>query len=212
MILEKIQKDLETLYAFKLDQNVKNFLTQTGKQKGSKKVGGRFHNEALIIKQNEGDIEVALFIHPKLLQQLKADNPYANLNLGNLEPFLIATEGVSHFLYFISRAEKQLPVTQLEMELQAEVDKYLLACFLYYHQHKIIPPFLFSTLFENFRWHNELSNEEISRYKKANALAAKFCNHLQTHYLRTKRWQELLEVVRQFYHMNHWAKIRSLTP
>ncbi len=212
MILEKIQKDLETLYAIQLDQNVKNFLTQTGHQKGTQKIGSRFQQEALFIRQNGNDVEVGLFFHPKLLQKLKTDNPYTRLNTSNLEPFLTATEGVSHFLYFLSRAEKELPVTQLEMEVQAEVDKYLLTCFLYYHQHHTLPLFLFPALFENFRWHEALTPEEKERYEKANTLAARFCNHLETHYLRAKRWQALLGAARQFYRLNHWAKIRLLTP
>ena len=35
-----------------------------------------------------------------------------------------ATEGVSHFLYLVFRAENDTTVSQLELELQAEVDKY----------------------------------------------------------------------------------------
>ncbi len=35
-------------------------------------------------------------------------------------------EGVSHFLYLAERARRELPTTQLELELQAEVDKYVL--------------------------------------------------------------------------------------
>ena len=35
-------------------------------------------------------------------------------------------EGVSHFVYVADRARRKLPATQLELELQAEIDKYVL--------------------------------------------------------------------------------------
>src|SRR6185436_5100246 len=35
-------------------------------------------------------------------------------------------EGVSHFVYVAERARRGLPATQLELELQAEIDKYVL--------------------------------------------------------------------------------------
>ena len=35
-------------------------------------------------------------------------------------------EGVSHFVYVADRARRNLPATQLELELQAEIDKYVL--------------------------------------------------------------------------------------
>ncbi|MCH7929016.1 MAG: ATP-binding protein [Proteobacteria bacterium] len=36
-----------------------------------------------------------------------------------------SVEGVSHFVLVAERARRELPVTQLELELQAEIDKFL---------------------------------------------------------------------------------------
>ena len=57
-------------------------------------------------------------------------DPRVHLDRENLDPFCVAAEEVSHFVYlfFCARAARQ--VTQLELELQGEVDKYLSSVFL----------------------------------------------------------------------------------
>ena len=44
-----------------------------------------------------------------------------------LPEYLLAVEGVSHFVYVMVRARAERPFSGLELELQAEVDKYLLS-------------------------------------------------------------------------------------
>ena len=43
-----------------------------------------------------------------------------------MECFCLALEGVSHFLYLIWNASFDRSVTLLEMELQAEIDKFVM--------------------------------------------------------------------------------------
>src|SRR5690606_22268107 len=49
--------------------------------------------------------------------------------LRHFEAACLATEGVSHFLYVIFRARSAGQVSQLELELQGEVDKYAAGMF-----------------------------------------------------------------------------------
>ncbi|MBI4224298.1 MAG: hypothetical protein HY609_05145 [Deltaproteobacteria bacterium] len=112
----------------------------------------------------------------------------------------------------MKKAAAQRPVTRLEMELQAEVDKYLLTVFLFFQQRGTIPDFLFAALFENFRLAPALNREEKARYRSANRLATKFCAYLDRNFLRYHRWQKVLEEARSFYGLDHWAKIAQLTP
>ena len=91
------------------------------------------------------------------------------------------------------------------MEIQAEVDKYLLTCLLFLGQGGKIPPFWLDTLFENMRFASE-------RYREANRLASKFCARLDRDCLRYRRWRQVLKQARDFYALDHWAKIAQLTP
>ena len=195
MILKEIQNNLQRLYQLEVDQNVEDFLTgegDTGK-------------ETLWIRNNGKELQIALFIDPAILQKLKRQNPFRQINGKNLNAFLIAVEGVSHFVYFLKKAVAKKPVTRLEMELQAEVDKYLLCVFLFFQQEGKVPSFLFAALFENIRLASDL-------YQEANRLASKFCARLDRDYLRTHRWPKVLEKARHFYNLDHWAKIAQLMP
>ena len=81
--------------------------------------------EQLLVCEEGGEMALALFIHPAVLQNLATHDPGHRLGEHNLGDFLLAVEGVSHFIYAAICARAERPVTQLELELQAEVDKYV---------------------------------------------------------------------------------------
>ncbi len=203
MILYQIQRQLEALYQTDIQANVEDFLIPSP---------GGLREEALFIKYSSATLEVGLFIAPAVLKTLQRHNPFTDLGSRNLKAFLMAAEGVSHFVYLLKRAQEKNPVTRLELELQAEIDKYLLACLLFSFHTRQIPPFFFSYFFEEVRWHPALGGEEKIRYAEANRLATKFCAGLDQKYLRLGLWPQLLEAARRFYRLSHWDKIRYLTP
>src|SRR6202042_170281 len=73
---------------------------------------------------------VALYRDPGLLSRLEAADPQHALTESNLADYCTALEGVSHFVYSIWGLERDLPVSLLELETQAEVDKYAVTVFL----------------------------------------------------------------------------------
>lgn len=204
MILHQIQQQLESLYQTETKENVEHFLVTAPAPK--------FKQESLLVKYTSGELAIGLFIAPKILNTLQNHNPFSSFDGHNLKAFLIAVEGVSHFVYLLKKASENNPVTQLELELQAEIDKYLLACFLFTFHRQAIPPFLFSYLFEEMQWQPSLTRKEKWRYKEANRFATKFCTHLDQQYIRYGYWTQLIETARHFYRLNHWDKIRLLTP
>lgn len=215
MILKQIQAGLEQLYQIRVEQNVESFVIDTQESKRFSPrtvIRSRLASEALLIKQSKGRIEVGLFVAKDILKTLEEHNPFTTLDWRYLKSFLVAIEGVSHFVYFLKKVSQGLPVTQLELELQAEVDQYLLVCLLTFEQTKAMPTFLFSLLFDQDDWHPSLSEKERERYREANRFATKFCAYLERNYLICHRWQNALKAARRFYHLNHWAKIAQLTP
>src|SRR5438105_8284863 len=81
-------------------------------------------DEALLVSENGNELHVALFLGEPVLAQLArgADAPWTH---ERLQGFCAAAEGVSHFLYLLHRARAHRPVSQLELEAQGELDKYL---------------------------------------------------------------------------------------
>lgn len=213
MIFKKIQNHLEALYRLSFKVDVEHFLVSRKRASANTTfIKNRLGQEALIIRQEGWEVELGLFVANPVLKELEKRDPFVAVDEKNLKPLCVAVEGVSHFLYLVKNLEENHPVTQLELELQAEIDKYLLASLLFYHQTGGVPEFLLHHLFENFHWDPSLSKPEKKRYAEANRLGAKFCTHLEQNHIRHGRWQKALEAARHFYHLDHWSKIRQLTP
>ena len=81
--------------------------------------------EQLFIAEIGDEMELALYIDPRILTALQYDRPEARLHNGNLENFCIALEGVSHFVKVVWSAQCGREVSALELEIQAEVDKFV---------------------------------------------------------------------------------------
>ena len=87
-------------------------------------------DEELLLAETADGAGVALYIDPAVLARLEASDPLGALTEENLADYCTALEGVSHFLYSIWRLECDAPVSLLELECQAEVDKYAATVFL----------------------------------------------------------------------------------
>ena len=141
--------------------------------------------EVVLVREDEhGDVELSVFLDAALLARLDAADPLTALHDDNLGDFCIALEGVSHFVHLIWRAEQARQTTRFELELQAEIDKFLLASLLLRAQRAMLaPPALHRALFECIRFHDALDEVALDRYRDANHYAGKYCRHLHRAYL-----------------------------
>lgn len=178
MPLAEMQSCLAELYSLDLHYSVDDFLiTDRMMARG---FGGacRERDEELLIVEDDGEAAVSLFVDHELIERLQQNNPVDSLSHRNLADFLVAFEGVSHFTYFAFKASKDECVTLLELELQAEVDKFIAAATLIRRQCEKIPAGLHDWLFAAPRLHTDLSEEEVERYDRANRYAARYCRRL----------------------------------
>lgn len=138
----------------------------------------------LLREDEHGDVELSVFLDAALLSRLDASDPLTALHQDNLADFCIAAEGVSHFVHLIWRAGQSRQTTQFELELQAEIDKFLLASQLLRQQQATRPPrALHGLLFEYVRFRDALDPVALRRYRDANHYAGKYCRHLHRTYL-----------------------------
>ena len=117
-------------------------------------------------------------------------------------------EGVSHFVYVADRARRGLPTTQLELELQAEIDKYMLLVFSKKSFDVELARLLHTQLYERVQFAHPEGTELGDRYRLANDLAARFVHRLQTVYAQKGRRAELRDAMARFYGMGQAEKIR----
>jgi hypothetical protein len=117
-------------------------------------------------------------------------------------------EGVSHFVYVAERARCQRPATQLELELQAEVDKYVLLVLGNERFDVGRARAVHARLYEWVRFAHPEGTEEGERYRLANDLAARLVRRVETRYAEKGRRDEMREALARFYRMGLGEKIQ----
>jgi len=167
-------------------------------------------DEALLVLESGGELHVALFLDERVLAQLdnQHDAPWSQERLSG---FCAAAEGVSHFLYLAHRAQACRQVSQLELEAQAEVDKYLAVLLqLWAVGRRSASAQLRRRLFEGAALRPGLSAAERDRYRLASALAAACTRALEARFVLTGRLDSLLREVRRLFRLSGGEKLSAL--
>ena len=188
----RLQRGLEQLYRIETDARVEDFVIDDELRR---KMGvARAPREQLLVSHDDGGLAIGLFVDRDALSNLDANDPSQRLDDRNFSDFLLALEGVSHFVYLTWRAERDHRVSALELELQAEVDKYV-TCFLLAER----ATGLRQRLFEDFAFEHDLDDEERERYRVANANAHRYSASLERRFVQRGRVADMLDELRRFY-------------
>lgn len=166
-------------------------------------------DETLYLHQDGDCLELALYVHAGVLERLEASDPFDGVTEDNLQDCCTALEGASHLLYIIWSAMRGRAVSLLELETQAEVDKFAALLVLCGRRGEVEPEALLSRLFERVRFAEGLDAERLERYASANRFAARFCRRL------SRRWlgrggaghAGLFRELRAFYRLPHARKL-----
>jgi hypothetical protein len=210
MRLAGLQDLLSDLYALDVPYRVEDFLTTDAAIAGALDESGRHMDEKLLIAENGGEAEVCLYLERDLLERLERSDPLTRLDGDNLQDFLTAFEGVSHFTYYAWNAELDKSVTLFEMELQAEVDKFVATTRLLLRQDRRLPCGLHHWLFELPKLDSRLAGDELDRYRDANRYAGKYCRRLAPALARGPETEPLQRELRRFYRLSQPAKLEHI--
>jgi hypothetical protein len=198
--VDAVQNHLEAIYAVRCPHRARGFLMEAA---DAQTLGaGSGADEALLVHETEGELEVGLYLAPGLFQTL-AEGPE-----GAIGPFCQLAEGVSHFLYLSRSAELERPVSLLELEAQAEVDKFallLLRAWGYGRGRWALR--LHQGLFDGGELRTGLSADECRRYGEANRLGRAFCARLLP-FCASRRLEPLLHALRYAYRLGAEAKLQ----
>jgi hypothetical protein len=177
--LRRVQRRLERYYGLEGAPNVVEFTSVT-------REGER---EMLLIREVGEEIEMALRV------------PSGAHRVDPSDAFLQLCEGVSHFVYLAERVRVGLPTTQLELELQAEVDKFVLLV-LEAPNAGLDARGLHERLYGNVTYLHAPGTEEGERYRLANDLAARLAAKM----LR-RNAGEVRGILQKFYRAGQTGKI-----
>ena len=205
--LARVQRGLETLYRVDTGVTVDDFMIDEVAR--AHFAPARKPREQLLVCEDDGEMSLALFIDPKVLTNLAKHDPGRRLGEHNFGDFLLAIEGVSHFIYAIWCARAERPVTQLELELQAEVDKYV-TCLLTTEPEAEQSEALRHRLFVEPDYEPDLDGDERDRYRAANDNAHRYAAWLEETFVATRRIPEMLGELRRFYREGLAAKLARI--
>lgn len=212
MLLATLQRELEWIYEIDVPFAVQDFLI-TDRDAISEIASappGDTH-EALYLVEDEDGAAISLFIDESVLNRLAQDDPTHALHEGNLSDFCIALEGVSHFTYLAWRASHNHSVSELELEVQAEVDKFVTSAMFFGRQSSgQIPSDLNQRLFRGATYLPGLARERRARYERANDYAGRFCEGLERRYMRGREGVAMTRELRRFYRLNQRQKLRHI--
>ncbi len=210
-LLSLLQQLLQRLYHLDVEERIDDFVITDRRLAHILRGRDREVPEELLVMATGDTLELSLYLDAGLLAQQQAGEPLRRLRQTQLNGFCALLEGVSHFLYLVTRARESRAVTRLEMELQAEVDKYAVLGYLLKAQRQgTLPGWLPRRLFEAVSYHADLDAEERTRYTTANAYARRYCRRLQRRFQWAWNGTELLRELRAFHRLDQPRKLRHI--
>lgn len=157
--------------------------------------------EALLVREHEDGLEIALRV-PAM----------RDAEEHNLDSLCQIIEGVSHFVMLAERARTERATSHLELEMQAEVDKYVVLVAASASREGTFDlaksMSLRERLYDAVTFVHSEASEIGMRYRTANRAAARFVRRIEREYAESRRIDEMREKLRQFFAGNQEEKLR----
>jgi hypothetical protein len=211
-MLRPLQQLLETINDAPCGHDVRDFLI-TERKRLPRERRAQAADEELVLVERPRSRQLALYIDEAVLARLHERDPLRALDSSNIADFWTALEGVSHFSYLMWNAGHDRGVSQLELELQAEVDKYITSFWLLRAQNpQHQPRELHHLLFERTAVIPGLAPASQQLYAAASRYGARFCAALQSTLLsnRPAIRGRAISALRRFYRMGATRKVRHI--
>jgi hypothetical protein len=203
-VLRRLQLGIEALYRVETRLEVDAFLID--EEQRLRTGPRRAPREQLLLRQEDGELAMGLFVDRAALANLRRHDPARGLHDRNFADFCLAVEGVSHFVYLALAAAGHRRVSALELELQAEVDKFV-CCLLVQGP----APDLRWRLYGDVSYAADLDPEERERYRTANEEAGRYTATLERRFVREDRLEAMLAELRRFYRLSLAGKLGEIS-
>jgi hypothetical protein len=196
-LLRRLQRELEALYDLPLGPDVERFVCDEEQARAIAGDAVTARREALIVVERGEDVSVGLYVDPAL-----------RAPRSHFDAVCVLAEGVSHFVYLEFRSCRGREVSELELELQAEVDKYALALV------RDPPARIWSRsrrlrrrLFEQAAFVDPEGSERGERYRLATKVAATYARSLERRFVAAGDLEALARELRRFYRLGEREKL-----
>ena len=216
-VLLRIQRALESLYDLEAVADVSEFLVTElwALPESARRATAPGQDEALLVAEEPDGVALSLYLSPAVLVQLERHDPERRLDATNVAAWWTALEGVSHFVCLLHHLRSGRGASLLELELQAEVDKYALSIELLARQDPDrCPRELHPLLFRRARIDPCLARSRQRLYATASEYAGRFCRHIEQAFEPRRRSlprsATLSAQLRRFYRLPAPTKLRLI--
>jgi hypothetical protein len=166
-------------------------------------------DESVLVAQDDDGLALSVYLNEAMIERLESADPLINLHADRLNDFWTVLEGISHFNYIAWRASADRSVTLLELEIQAEVDKFVSTLLLALEQRDgELVTRLHGLLFDKAQFRPELDAQQYERYRAANEYAARFCRALRQRLIDGNN--RVMSELRRFYRLSQTEKISHI--
>ena len=213
--LHQLQSAITDLYRLPRGEDVRGFVCDASMARQLAGEDTVSRGEALLVLEDDAGSFVGLYLDDEAVSDASSPESWLEAH-ANLGASCLVAEGVSHFVMVQYRAAQEIPVTELELELQAEVDKWALGALgsdaaatrstnllegmgagLIRERSQLMRRRLLS----NASLRDEPESERGERYLRAIRLAHRYTARLERTALRSADTGALLTELRVFYRM-----------
>jgi len=164
-ILSQIDQRIQNVNGFENEFSFEDFLFVSDE-----------NQNALVVKEDQGEASVLLCLQEKIIKRIENKIVPWDFKPELLPDLSIAIEELSHFNTYCKRAAEDREISPLELEVQAEVDKFALALeWLDELNQEKLQDEIFEILFGQCQVGAWVSGSKADRYVDAHRIARNFC-------------------------------------
>lgn len=153
-------------------------------------------DELVLVRESDTGVEIALALAEPTLERLeRGANILGDAALADTLPVI---EGLSHLLYLVEAVRRERPVSALELETQADVDKLALCLLARWPANRHEFPRLIDRLLCQWSPLPHQSAPQRERYAVANRIALAFIRRLE-HLVHAGQLGNLRRLLRRFW-------------
>lgn len=155
------------------------------------------YRAAVLTSQLSDEFSIAIYLSNEIKDNIKKNAPLKQLNQHNIDHFCVLLEEISHFHFILNRISVNRTTSQLELEWQGEIDKFIFCNYLLEIQTKRNH---LEQLKNIMFHHNKFFKKNSNFYTEVNFFAAKFCIDI------TEKFSEKIGLTQFNYFQMHMIK------
>ncbi len=194
--LNQIQRRLQSINQFDHDYLITDFLCPTK------------HQNALVVREDGEDAELLVCIDEQILEKNSHLRLPHDFDVRQIPELSIVIEELSHFNTFCAGALMNRPLSQLELEIQGEVDKFAVVLdWIHERNESVMRDQIYDLMFGSCQLGDWVPHKDRSRYEEAHDIAKNFVRGVL---LKSRSQEECRAAFRDFFLRTRSEKLRTV--